>query len=399
MKLLAATLAIVHAKPSVTCNNDAGEVVMTAKVPTGDVQRNLATELSDWNEVDGHYVAVWSSFGTGFTVEEAQRPDKDDNPYNALVISTEVDSGCKTETVEGTTVCLQTGHNLQFECAYSLEDQALDTVDFKVSGSDAEDSATGTGTLGYTLAVTETMKIGEPAAATITPKTPNLVIATVKSCSVSHDHDGKTESADQSVELFNSNAVPSPNPLGVTIATGKGQEVLSFGWKAFKWSTTKVGNDVEMLEDQTLSCSIGLSVPVTCGAGFVRNAIGDACNNVNECEATNPCGENETCTDSVGSFDCSCDDGFTGVPGACVAIPAEPTCGPIETENKFCGKILKFTRNVTCAECMDFCKQINGCVAYSYGDRPGLGTGICGTHTEAMCATKANQDTMDIYYL
>lgn len=52
---------------------------------------------------------------------------------------------------------------------------------------------------------------------------------------------------------------------------------------------------------------------------------------INEC-STNPCGENAECTDIVGSFTCSCKEGFTGDPSKkchdvdeCVAL--EKPCG------------------------------------------------------------------------
>lgn len=255
MKVFAATLATVYATgPSVTCNNEAGEVVMTAKVPKSAVQENMAA-MDGWKLVDNNYVASWSSFdGKDFTVEEANRQNKDNKTYRALVISKKVDSeGCEKETVNGVTVCVKTGHTLDFECAYSLENQDLNTADFTVSGSDTEKSAKNTGKLGYTLDVNTDMTIGDKAAATITPKTKNLVIATVNSCSVSN------EKEDSRVKLFDSNKAPQDNPLGVSIDVGSGKDILKFGWSSFKWSTTKVNNK-DVIEDQELSCNIGLSL-------------------------------------------------------------------------------------------------------------------------------------------
>ena len=142
---------------------------------------------------------------------------------------------------------------MDFECAFSLENQDLNTADFTVSGSDTEKSAKNTGKLGYTLAVNTGMTIGDKAAATITPKTKGLVIATVNSCSVSNEEE------DSRVKLFDSNKAPQTNPLGVSIDVGSGKDILKFGWSSFKWSTTKV-NDKDVIKDQELSCNIGLSL-------------------------------------------------------------------------------------------------------------------------------------------
>merc|ERR1712147_439710 len=101
-------------------------------------------------------------------------------------------------------VCVKTGHKLTFECSYSLEDQNLDTVDITVSGSDVAESATGTGTLTYTLAISgsNAFTIGDEAAATITPKTAGLVHASINECNVSHDHDNDSSNADESVSII-----------------------------------------------------------------------------------------------------------------------------------------------------------------------------------------------------
>jgi len=266
MRLFFCFLASAYAEQTVSCNDENGAVFMTATVPKGDIQRNLADEVDGWtDDGKGNYVAEWSNFNTdAFTVvEDAERAVEgslDGSTYRALVISTEVSSnGCKTANVDKVNVCVKTGHTLKFECAYSLETKMLNTADLTVSGSDTEKSAIGTGKLNYVLAVNKAMTIGDLATATITPKTSGLVYATVNSCSVSHDDDNNADTADAKIELFNSNMVPEKNPLGVTITTGSGKDVLDFGWTSFKWSTQKVdGSDIA--EKQTLSCEIGLSL-------------------------------------------------------------------------------------------------------------------------------------------
>ena len=56
----------------------------------------------------------------------------------------------------------------------------------------------------------------------------------------------------------------------------------------------------------------------TCDAGYEPNDVGNECEDINECESNNGgCDVNATCTDTVGSFTCACNDGFTGHGTAC----------------------------------------------------------------------------------
>ena len=55
------------------------------------------------------------------------------------------------------------------------------------------------------------------------------------------------------------------------------------------------------------------SYECTCDDGFTGN--GTECNNINECpngDDTHGCHDNATCTDNNGSYECTCDDGYTG---------------------------------------------------------------------------------------
>lgn len=235
---------------------------MKATVPKDFVQDDLS-QKTDWNLVDKNYVAAWSSFtGDGFTMMEGEKTKPDGiTKYRALIITKTIDSqGCTKKNVDGVNVCIKTGHNLVFECSYSLEDQDLDSVDLTVSGSDSEATAVNTGTLTYTLGVNTGLKIGDVATATITPKTAGLVEATVTECSVEHDQDGNSATTPQSVGLFNSGVVPDFNPLGVGIATGTGLDALTFSWNSFKWTTTKK-NNADVVESQHLKCKISLALP------------------------------------------------------------------------------------------------------------------------------------------
>lgn len=211
-----------------------------------------------------NYEATWSDFsGSEWSKTQEQRSRKTTNNqtinYQALVLKTTIDSqGCTKKLVDDINVCVKTGHNLSFECSYSLENQELDSS-YTVSGSDFADAATGTGTLTYTLAIVNgDLKIGETATATITPKTTGLVHASINECHVAHDNDGVSETVDQTVSIIDAGLQPIC-PLSAAIETGKGTGQLKFSWSSFKWSTTKKsGADVK--ENQSLKCKIALSV-------------------------------------------------------------------------------------------------------------------------------------------
>ena len=54
-----------------------------------------------------------------------------------------------------------------------------------------------------------------------------------------------------------------------------------------------------------------------CGTGFTRNVVG-ACEDVNECLGS-PCGSNEDCKNTDGSFFCDCADNYkASADGSCV---------------------------------------------------------------------------------
>ena len=137
-----------------------------------------------------------------------------------------------------------------------MDDKTLtNEEDFSVSGSDTEKTATGTGTLDYTLTVdATTFAIGEPVTATITPVTSGLVYATIESCSVTHKGNSEV------VNLVKDN-MQRECALGVDVTTGQGNGALGFTWNSFKWSTTLNNGaaDSSPAEDQEVSCSISLS--------------------------------------------------------------------------------------------------------------------------------------------
>ena len=67
---------------------------------------------------------------------------------------------------------------------------------------------------------------------------------------------------------------------------------------------------------------------------------GQACVDIDEC--TDPvasCGNNAVCTNTHGSFECTCDDGFDGSPcidiDECAESPCSPDAACINTEGSF----------------------------------------------------------------
>lgn len=173
---------------------------------------------------------------------------------NELVMTHKVDTGgCKKEDVNGVKVCTKTGHLITFTCSYPMKNQDIKTqTDFKVSGSDTEKTAAGTGKLTYKLTVDKSsFSIGSKVTATITPVTIGLVHATIESCKVTH------KSKNESVKLID-DGMQRECKLGVDVTTAQGTGVLGFNWSSFKWSTALSGKSSPD-EDQDVSCNISLS--------------------------------------------------------------------------------------------------------------------------------------------
>jgi len=150
---------------------------------------------------------------------------------------------------------VKTGHEYTFTCNYDLSDQDLTEKPFTVSGSDTVDSATGNGSLKYTLTVDKTAAytIGDTVTAAITPATSGLVYATITSCEV------RNTSENEKVSLIGADLEPVTE-VGTAISTGSGTGALGFSWSSFKWSTSKATSGADSPdEDQELHCSISLS--------------------------------------------------------------------------------------------------------------------------------------------
>jgi len=263
MKLIAGLVALAAAAPTViNCNaGKGGTAAMSMTILETDVQQ----APTDFTLNAGVY---------SHTVYATPGNTSMNTKTNALVLTHSVASGgcLKEEGLDGVKVCTKVGHSIIFTCSYPMDNQDIKTdTDFKVSGSDTEKTAAGTGKLTYKLAVDNTsFSIGSKVTATITPVTTGLVHATIESCKVTN----KGTSA--FVKLID-DGMTRECKLGVDVTTPQGTGVLGFNWSSFKWSTALSGKSSPD-EDQDVSCNISLSKakptteaqdPVSCNAGKV----------------------------------------------------------------------------------------------------------------------------------
>uniref|UniRef100_A0A0G4HK22 EGF-like domain-containing protein n=1 Tax=Chromera velia CCMP2878 TaxID=1169474 RepID=A0A0G4HK22_9ALVE len=80
-------------------------------------------------------------------------------------------------------------------------------------------------------------------------------------------------------------------------------------------------------QNATCADSIG-SFTCTCNDGWTGDGV--TCGNANECSnAVHDCDGNATCIDTVGSFSCACNDGFSGSGLACTAAACNETGDPV----------------------------------------------------------------------
>ena len=138
-------------------------VHMTASVPVDDVQMDLTTMEWALDSVNKVYTKSWTA--AEFDQQSEMSVDKDDN----LVLTKRVKADCKSKKVDEVTVCVQTGHTLDFQCKYPLGTRTVKNT-FDVSGHDAEVDAEGVGELKYTLSVEDNnVDIGDKVTVTVTP--------------------------------------------------------------------------------------------------------------------------------------------------------------------------------------------------------------------------------------
>jgi len=83
--------------------------------------------------------------------------------------------------------------------------------------------------------------------------------------------------------------------------------------------------DINECESNTDNCNENAdctntegSFTCSCNPGYTGDGV--SCTNINECELGTPCDPNANCTDTVGSFDCLCNAGYTGNGLVCINI-------------------------------------------------------------------------------
>jgi len=248
MKLIAGLVALVAAAPAVTnCNaGTGGKAAMSMTIAESDVQQ----APDGWTLNGGVYSKTVDASPSNTAMAA-------DSSNNLVMTHTVASGGCKKEKVDDIEVCTKIGHVITFTCSYSMDNQDIKTdTDFKVSGSDTEKTATGTGELKYKLEVDKaSFSIGSKVTASITPVTAGLVHATIESCSV------KNTSENKSVTLIG-DGMKRECKLGVDVTAAQGTGNLGFTWSSFKWSTALNAQktaDSSPDENQEVSCNISLS--------------------------------------------------------------------------------------------------------------------------------------------
>ena len=227
-------------------------IQMTATITNSEVESDL-TQDNEWsctkppNKEDAICTQTWNIEQFNSFYGEAWFEDK------SLVLQKTVSVNCKATKVDGVTVCLEEGHNLEFKCRYPLETTSVSNS-FNVQGYDTNVSEEGVGKLNYRLTVVDdNVEIGETIQVEIEAFNKNLVWHAIHDCQVTKDG--------YSISILkwypdDKNLVPfCPNVLGAAIETKSSKDITKFSWTAFKWSTS-TSNQVEK---QTITCTISLS--------------------------------------------------------------------------------------------------------------------------------------------
>ena len=160
---------------------------------------------------------------------------------------------CTKIKVDGTEVCSEVAEKITVQCKYPLEEMKVENG-FAVTGqnvvAEAENSQQATGVLKYNMEVDNDKNIGQDINFKITPATPGLVYATIKSCDVVKDSVKLTIIGHGAEGCTNSIV-----DVAALTESFSSDDVIEGKWTAFKWSTTSENN----AESQTLECIIGLS--------------------------------------------------------------------------------------------------------------------------------------------
>jgi len=107
--------------------------------------------------------------------------------------------------------------------------------------------------------------------------------------------------------------------------------------------------------------SVTQLLTVCASAGYSPTKNGGACVDVNECTKPNTCAEKATCSNSVGSFTCACNAGWTGSGTTCVNVNECATTGACPTGFNCADTVGSFT--CTAVSCGSYGTVANGQVA------------------------------------
>ena len=146
-----------------------------------------------------------------------------------------------------------------------------------------------------------------------------------------------TKTCDQVDECLDDNACGDPNAI-CTDTVGSFDCTCKPNWEVDEDATDFACKDIDECADGTHTCG-GHSVcsnveegfECPCAAGYERtgglatdgsDGSTSACTDINECADTenNPCGENSTCDNIGGSYNCGCQEGYEDRDGTCSDI-------------------------------------------------------------------------------
>ena len=239
-------------------------ILMTATVNNADFDYDLTND-PEWNcvDVEENNTVCKRQWTAEMFTAEGEKTFSDTH----LILKKQVAQKCENVEVDGVTICISKGHNMEFTCRYPLDAQLVSNT-YDVSGHDTNISKEGEGKLNYKLTVVgaEDIKIGDKVTVNVEAVNPGLVYHSLRDCTVKNN--------DQEVSILNWHEEHSalitycPNILGAFAEIDSGISITRFSWTAFKWSTD-AENDVE---NQTIECKIALSQDYP----FVRT---DACDN------------------------------------------------------------------------------------------------------------------------
>jgi len=230
------------------CNNDDGEMILD--VTLSGVEQSPG---EGWNADDKNtYSRVYAANNPELKIKFVE-----DNTGKYLHLTKELYGGDITDCVgfvnqDGEKVCFEAdAAAFMFTCIYDLADQTLDDNYVVGPANITHSEAIGTGSVNYILEVEEEVAMGDVIKFQIIPKTPNVVFATVKSCTVK-------QGANNNVPIFGYNNKPmcflEPAEAGWTNDASSLVTIDGY-WRSFQW----YDNGVLEKEPQSLVCTIGLS--------------------------------------------------------------------------------------------------------------------------------------------